>query len=288
MKILAYGEILWDIFGDKREIGGAPFNFSAHMARLGADCYIFSALGRDKLGDEAIDKVRQFNISSDYISFLSKPTGCCNIYFEGETPRYELTPDVAYDYIPFLHIKESYDAFYMGTLAQRSEVSAFTLSEILKEVKVGEVFLDINIRQSFYTHEIINNSLKSTSILKFSREESKVFSALGIADDNNIDALCSSLASKYPLKIILVTLDKDGALLFDCSRKSIIHSHKPMSSVVSAVGAGDSFSACFLYNYLNGAELQTALDRAVTLSDYVVTRLGAIPEYEQDLLEQIK
>lgn len=288
MKILAFGEILWDVFETKKEIGGAPFNFAAHMAKLGADCYMVSALGMDELGIEAIKIVKQFGIKTDYISILDKPTGYCRVTFDGNTPQYELVKGVAYDFIPKQDINESFDAFYMGTLAQRSAVSEASLLALFEKINVKEVFFDINIRQNYYSREIIENSLKKATILKISREEMDIFSQLGIADTSNIEELCKTLSQKYSLKLILVTLDKDGAMLFDCKNKAAIYSRKPESKVVSTVGAGDSFSACFLYNYLNGVNPEVCLDRAVTLSDYVVTKLGAIPEYETSLLDNIK
>lgn len=288
MKILAFGEILWDVFGDKKEIGGAPFNFAAHMSKLGADCYMASALGNDELGREANINVSQLGIKNNFISVLEKPTGYCQVTLDGNTPNYELVGDVAYDYIPKRIINEAFDAFYMGTLAQRSDISRSTLNTLLNELKVKEVFFDINIRQKYYSKEIIEGSLFHATILKISREEMNVFNLLSICNADKTELLCISLSEKYKkLKLILITLDKDGAMLFDCTNKEFIYSKKPQSKVVSTVGAGDSFSACFLYNYLNVVNKKDCLDRAVTLSDYVVTKLGAIPEYEQGLLEKI-
>lgn len=288
MKILIFGEILWDVFGDKKEIGGAPFNFAAHLTKLSADSYIVSALGNDELGKEANEKINELGINSDYIKFVDKPTGYCKVSFEGNTPNYNLVSGVAYDFIPYQSINGEFDAFYMGTLAQRNDVSRETLNSLLKNHKYKEVFFDINIRQNYYTHEIIENSLRHTTILKISREEIGVFSSLNICPTDDIQKTCSALSEKYHLKLILVTLDKDGAMFFDCKNKNAVYSRKPISKVVSTVGAGDSFSACFLYNYLEGKKPETCLDRAVTLSDYVVTKLGAIPEYNQGLLKQIK
>jgi len=285
MKILAFGEILWDIFGDKKEIGGAPFNFAAHAAKLGTDVSMVSALGSDELGKNALTFVRKYGIRNDYIAFTDKPTGFCKVTLCGEKPRYELVTGVAYDYIPCPAVCGPYDAFYFGTLAQRNSASRATLETLLKSVNAAEVFFDINIRQNFYSKEIVENSLKHTTILKISREEMQVFAELGIVDASSPEALCVSLAKKYPIQIIIVTLDKDGALLY--TKEGFLYSRKPESRVVSTVGAGDSFSACFLVNFLNGADLETCLDRAVILSDYVVTKLGAVPEYEEGLKNRI-
>ena len=47
---LCFGEILFDVFGDDRCIGGAPFNFAAHFAQLGGEAVMVSAVGDDELG----------------------------------------------------------------------------------------------------------------------------------------------------------------------------------------------------------------------------------------------
>ena len=42
---VSFGEVLWDKFGNTREIGGAPFNFCAHLAKLGINSYSSPPLG---------------------------------------------------------------------------------------------------------------------------------------------------------------------------------------------------------------------------------------------------
>ncbi len=288
MRVLAFGEILWDIFlhEDRKEIGGAPFNFAAHMARMGAESSIASALGADTLGVQALKKAEEFGVASEYISVTDKPTGYCEVTLKDGKPSYRLAENVAYDYIPKQSIKGKYDALYMGTLAQRNRASRETLSTLIRETEVRETFFDINIRPPFYTRAVLEQSLGQASILKLSREEKDFLSVLGIPESNT-EQLCLRLKQEYPLKYILITMDKDGAALFDCTGERFIYSKKPTGRVISTVGAGDSFSACFLYNYMNGRDLRQCLERAVTLSDYVVTRLGAVPEYGCELLKEI-
>jgi fructokinase len=127
-------------------------------------------------------------------------------------------------------------------------------------------------------------------VLKFSREESAVMAeALGIAGEDLCTAMCKELAKRYPrIKQILVTLDKDGSFVYLAAEDRILYSPKPGSKAVSTVGAGDSFSACYVYNLLTGADTETCLARATALSDYVVTQLGAVPEYPAELIAKIK
>lgn len=283
MKLTVFGEILWDIFENKRKIGGAPFNFGAHCAKLGMNVDVVSAVGDDELGLLAVNEADKLNVNTANILTVPYKTGRCLVTLNNGTPSYNLVNDVAYDNIP-LPDKSCFtaDAFYFGTLAQRSKVSRNTLNQLLKG-NYREIFFDINIRQNYYSTDMIDASLKATTIFKISREE---ISVLGI--DGTNEEICKVLKHKYSnLKLIIVTLDCDGAFVYDVEKDAYIYSPKPQSKVVSTVGAGDSFSACFIANYLSGIEINECLKRATLLSDYVVTQLGAIPEYPKELREAI-
>ncbi|HHT92228.1 MAG TPA: carbohydrate kinase [Clostridiaceae bacterium] len=283
MKILVFGEILWDVFPGKYEIGGAPLNFGAHLSKLGGEVQVVSAVGKDGLGQESLKMVRKFGIDDRFIKVLEKPTGVCNVSVdEYGNPTYYLVRDVAYDNITVDEeaLKLHYDAFYMGTLARRSVVSSETFKKLVRGCNFDEVFCDINIRQDFYTREIVEESLVHSTILKISEEEAFVFKETGLLEYSNLEELSIKLAKEYDIKIILVTLGEEGAFLYSAKDKEF-HKSKPTPvKVVSTVGAGDSFSAAFLYNYLKGNNLQACLDKAVQLSSFVVTRLGAVPEYD--------
>ncbi len=286
MLITVFGEILWDIFGDDKKMGGAPFNFAAHVAKLGGSVKLVSAVGNDDLGKEVIKNTEAVGVDTAYIATVKKPTGRCIVTLDSNgTPSYDIVRDTAMDNIPLPSdgVYES-NAFYFGTLAQRSKTSYDTLRALLEKGNYGEVFFDINIRQNYYSDEMIDESLKHTTVFKISREEIDVLHFSGTNEEK-----CKILAEKYPnLKLIIVTLDKDGSLVYDCKAQRVIYSPKPRSKVVSTVGAGDSFSACFVYNYLSGASIEKCVERATALSDYVVTQLEAVPEYPAELIAKIK
>jgi len=284
MNITVFGEILWDIFGEEKKIGGAPFNFGAHVKKLGGEVNLVSAVGKDELGRLAVDEAKSLGLSVESIAEVDYPTGHCLVTLNNGTPSYNLVRDVAYDNIPKPN-DGVYTAstLYFGTLAQRSGASLATLNSLLNG-KYDEVFFDINIRQSYYSKEMIDNSLKHTTIFKVSREEIGVLNI-----DDTLEKICVKLSEQYKnLKLIIVTLDKDGAFVYNCKDGEIKYSPKPKSKVVSTVGAGDSFSACFIYNYLLKNSLEVCLERATALSDYVVTQLGAVPEYTAELIKKIK
>lgn len=281
--IAVFGEVLWDIFGDERTIGGAPFNFAAHAARLGADVGLISAVGGDALGDEAMRIAEGYGIDVREVARVGAPTGYCRVTLDGGKPTYDLVRGVAYDLIPPPGRVVSADAFYFGSLAARSEISRRTLERLL-EGAFTQVFFDINIRQNYYSKEFLDYAARRSTILKLSREEMGVFDLGGDCGD-----VCVGLSKLYPnLRLIVLTKDKDGAIAYETERCRFHEAPKPSSRAVSTVGAGDSFSACFLVNYMERPDIDLALSRAVALSDYVVTQLGAVPDYSEELLSKIR
>ena len=283
VKLAVFGEILWDIFGEEKTIGGAPFNFAAHASRLGADVGLISAVGRDALGDAALTAAESYGVDVTNVARVGAPTGFCRVTLSDGHPSYDLVSGVAYDMIPMPDGDVSADAFYFGSLAARGEASAATLEALLR-LPFPEIFFDVNIRQRYYTDAFLDRALRRATVLKCSREEMGVFGLGGGCED-----VCRALSERYTnLRLVIMTLDRDGALVFETAAERVYRSPVPTSRAVSTVGAGDSFSACFLVNYLSGAGVERSLSRAVALSDYVVTQLGAVPEYPASLLPLIK
>lgn len=279
MKILSFGEILWDIFDNgEKKIGGAPFNFAAHCAKLGAESFIVSALGDDENGKAALEEAKRLGIKTDYIyTHRRYKTGFCNITLENGKPNYDLILDTAYDHIPDIGISDGFDAVYMGTLALRNADSRRSFEKLIKYIKAKEIFFDVNFRGNFYTRELVDKLMNATSILKVSDEE------IGFFGRRDLVNTCVEIGKKYPkLKYICVTLGKDGAAVYDCRKRAFYLSDKPKGEAVSTVGAGDSFAAAFLVSYLEGMPIEACLDRGVALSDFVVTQLGAVPEYDKN------
>lgn len=287
MKVLSFGEVLWDVYPVKECLGGAPMNFSAHLACLGCKSYILSAVGNDLRGKNTIEMIQALNVKTDYISVNQYSTGVCNVTYNSNEPIYDLSHIDAYDYIECEDIeklnKQEFDVFYFGTLAQRSEKSRETLLKVLNNLKFKHIFFDLNLRQHYYNPEVILDGLKTADIVKINRDEydtiKKILNYKG-EDKEFIISLCL----EYNIKVLLLTLDKDGAVVYDGN-----FYYEPCTDCefVSAVGAGDSFSACFLKNYISGEPIEKCLKRANMLAGYVVGFETAIPPYSEELKKQI-
>lgn len=301
IRSLAFGEVLWDIFGTKREIGGAPFNFSAHISKLCCDACLVSAVGEDDLGSETLAMMDRFGVKRDFVGVTGYPTGRCLVVCDGDgQPRYELAEDTAWDHIAAGQnlleqaAEGDFDLLYFGTLGVRSPESAGAFEDILRTGKFTHVFCDLNLRQNFYSRAVLGNSLGRCTILKLNREELQTLREEGFFKETAscgvpeyYRSACAQLARNYDISLILLTLDADGAVIFDRAAGEAFVSPKPRNRVVSAVGAGDSFSACFLANYLYGHPVELCTERAMLLSGYVVTQYGAVPEYPPELLRRI-
>ncbi len=290
MKILAFGEILFDVDVKKneRKLGGAPMNFCSHLSKLGAEGYILSSVGHDESGNEALEAAEKFNVNKKYIILNDKSTGVCNVTYNGSEPSYDLSRIGAYDNICVSDEmleemkKENFDILYFGTLAQRENESKNSLFKVLENVSFGKVFCDMNLRQHYYSDEVLTFSLQKTDILKINRDEFNFLKEKGFCDS------VKNLCEKYNIEKVLLTLDKDGAELYDFNEDKTYVSEGVETEEVSSVGAGDSMCACFLYNYMSGCDLQTCLDKANIMGAFVVSCKEAIPEYTKELLNKVR
>lgn len=304
MKILSFGEILFDIFDGSEKLGGAPLNFCSDMVKMGAKGYMLSALGSDRLGSNAIAAME--NIGIDYSLSNTESlfgTGSCIVSTdENGDASYELVEGVAYDHITVSDEDvarinaEGFDVFYFGTLAQRNISSRATLDKIFASCSFDNVFFDVNIRNMYYSDEIIRTGLERATILKLNYSECGLLCDMGFCmtrfgekdDDVTLRSIAHELCETYNIETVIITLDKDGACAYRYSSDEYFRSDKATGEVISTVGAGDAFSACFIYNYVNGEPLSACVERANILGDYTVGYLEAIPPYTEELLNKIK
>ena len=282
MKILAFGEIIFDIFNGNETMGGAPLNFCAHAVRAGAQAYLMSAVGNDAYGIEARQKIAYYGVDDTYVGTVEGyPTGTCNVQLnEKGEPTYLLAEDTAYDYISMPEeLPEDLDVFYFGTLALRQEHNRKILQRLLRKKPAQEVFVDINIRPPFDLFENITMALKHATILKISEEELPLVVGRIFGGAYTTNTAIYALIKRYKnLKLILLTRGEDGSVAYDQFDGEVHFCDAVKTQVVSTVGAGDSFSATFVVNYLRGDKCDEALRKASEVSAYVVSHSGAIPE----------
>jgi len=281
MKILSFGEIIWDVYDDKKLLGGAPFNFAAHAVKQGATAAIISAVGEDSLGKKTLSYVKKYNVETDYITINKYPTGQCLVTLDGnKVPHYSILENVSYDFINTPNLSTEFDVISFGTLALRKEHNICVLKSILEKYKFKAIFSDLNIRPPFFNNKSVDFCLANNNIVKISDEELPTIIKLLFGIENcNIKDSVSLLSNKYKnIELFIITKGSEGSIAFDIKNNSIYECPAKKVDVVSTVGAGDSFGAAFLVEYFKTNNISESLIKATDVSAYVVSHLDAIPD----------
>jgi fructokinase len=293
MRVLAYGEILWDVIEGVEHLGGAPFNFAAHSVQCGSEAYIISRLGGDFLGMRAFNHCKLAGVSQDFIQWDDQhPTGTVNVTLNNGQPDYTIQKDVAYDYIDAGDLisslrQQPFDVFYFGTLAQRSEMSAGTLRAILEQCSFKHIFYDVNLRKASYTESIIRESLKRCTLFKLNADEVPVISQILVGQVLTHQEFCLCVTELFSnVETIIITASEKGCYIFDRGNFTYV-SGVPVN-VIDAVGAGDAFSAAFMHSFYYTCNAVSAAAIANHIGAYVATKSGAVPEYSSTIRELLK
>jgi fructokinase len=287
-KIAGVGEILFDIFGETEELGGAPINFVYHASALGAVGMAVSTVGNDRRGRRAIDELQKRGLDVGCISIDERhPTGYVEARLDEKgIASYEFPDDVAWDHLSLnrraLEIAPALDAVCFGSLAQRSPVSRQAIRRFLAKTSTNTLKIyDINLRQNFYTRDTIIESLELADIVKLNEEELPVMA--GMLDISGKDgAMLEAVVKRFGLKLAVLTRGGRGSLLVS-PEESSQHSGFTPTQIADTVGAGDSFTAVVAIGLLDGEDLQTINARANRVAAYVCSRTGAMPDLSEFL-----
>ncbi|WP_443936669.1 carbohydrate kinase family protein [Pedobacter sp. MW01-1-1] len=284
-KVTAIGEILWDLLPEGKKAGGSSMNVALHLHKQNIDSCFISAIGNDSNGKELIQFLNEQNFPTSYIQIHPElPTSVVHVSLNAEKQAsYTIVEPVAWDAIQ-LHqeaietVKQS-DALVYCSLTCRNEISRKTILSLLKEAKL-KIF-DINLRPPFFTIERLKQLLEVSDILKINDEElfylRKELSLTG----NTNEQLVKQLSSVFNIQTVCLTLGEKGAAVLheDCFHQ---HPGYPVK-VADTVGAGDSFLATFIANYLEGYPMDTVLDRACKVGAFVASQFGANPAYDSSI-----
>lgn len=288
--IIGIGELLWDLLPAGKELGGAPANFAYHAQALGAQALIVSRVGNDPLGHEILERLGHFGLRTDGITIHPHaPTGAVSVSLDAHgKPTFSIHENVAWDFIEageqILEQTSRADAICFGSLAQRSPVSRAAIRAVLAAAPSKALrFLDINLRQRFWSPEIIAESLEQATVLKLNDEELPVVARLfGLAGDES--AQLRGLAERFNLQAVGLTKGANGGSLL--IEGELVSRPGSKLRVVDTVGAGDSYSAALVMGLLARDEPRTIIEAAHRVADYVCTQAGAMPPVRPEHLRQ--
>ena len=277
--IVGIGEILWDIFPDRKALGGAPANFAYHCMQLGHEAYAISAIGKDPLGEEIKRELANKGLQHN-LQEVSYPTGKVLVTLaETGSGSYDIQENVAWDHISFTQELEQLahrtDAVCFGSLAQRSEETASTIHRFLAAMPAESIkIFDINLRLNYYSEALIRSSLEHATMLKLNDEEVSTV-ALLLKLDGSIEAVCQQVLELFALDSVILTRGAYGCNIYTAGGSNY-HPSKEVS-VIDTVGAGDSFTAAYVSALLAGRSRPDAIRFSTQVAAFVCTQRGAMP-----------
>lgn len=293
--ITSIGEILFDFNNNEKYLGGAPFNFIYHIINISDKGNFISRIGNDELGNEIQKFFDTNNISNQFLQIdqIHKTGRAIANLDENKIPHWIIEENCAYDFIEnkdeisYL-INEKTLCLYFGTLCQRSEISRQTIQSLFNKDII--YFCDLNIRQNYYTKDIILKSLNTSNVLKINEEELNLINKLLFDDEIKEEKiLIKQLIEKYSIDLICVTKGENGASIYTLNDES--HYKSQIDSVIDTVGAGDAFAAILCLGYLNKIDLHKLNRLCNSFASKICTIEGALPKdkiFYNEMIEELQ
>jgi fructokinase len=291
--IVGLGEVLWDLFPEGRQLGGAPTNFAYMTNLLGDRGIVASRVGQDALGDEAIAKLQELRLETFSVQRdSSRPTGSVKVEVNAQgQPRFEITERVAWDFLQWTAEWEATartaDAVCFSSLGQRSAQSRETMRAFLHAAPAHALrVFDVNLRQHFYSLEVISESLELADIVKMNHEEVLPVTRLVGLPEETLVRSGQRILSRFELKLVCITRGPAGSLLVTTDG---IHEHPGLPArVADTVGAGDAFTAALVHHYLRGASLEKMNCAANRIGAWVASQVGGTPVPDEAQLAAVR
>lgn len=312
LHVVGVGEVLWDLLLTGPQLGGAPANFAYHAHALGAQAQVITCVGKDDYGREIIRRFHDMGLPDGTVQVHeTAPTGTAKVVLSGDgLARFTIQENVAWDFLALteegMAVARQADAVCFGSLAQRSERSRRTIQQLVAAVRADSLkVFDINLRQKFYSREVIQESLQLANVLKLNDDELPTLAAMFNLASSTEDRSCGAdtpvraggyfgantrtrvsalheierqiecLAHIFSLRLIALTRGANGSLLWQEGRWSDCPS-RPVK-VVDTVGAGDSFTAALVLGLLRKMDLDEINTIANEVARYVCSQAGATP-----------
>ncbi len=293
--ILGIGELLWDIVPDGMRLGGAPANFAVMAGRLGNHAVILSRIGRDDLGRQAIERLEPMPVDTRHLQ-VDPPheTGRVTVSLEGGEPHYTIHKPAAWDFLElsdeWVALAERADAICFGSLAQRSDQARLTIQSLAAETSSTCIrVFDVNLREPFYSAEIVRESLELATVVKMNDAEAPlVLDLLGLvaaeapasgetlSTSEYLRAAAERLLAEFPsLQLVAATRGSRGSLLVTRDEWDE-HPGFPVR-VADGIGAGDAFTAAMTHYMLRGAGLATLNEAGNRWGGWMASQSGAMP-----------
>jgi fructokinase len=286
-KIIAFGEVVWDLLPDTHVLGGTPSNMVFRCNSFGEEGHLLSRVGDDELGKMALARLKELGISVKNVQVDAEfPTGTVHISFDHNNDSvYDVTPDVAFDHIEFsaeaLKLARQADCLFFGLLPQRFGISKNTLRELIRESSSSIKFFDLKLFQHFFHVAVVENLLRSSQVVRIKEKEIGFLAQRLGLKAGNPEAFGEQLIRKYQVDLVLITRGAQGVFAFH-KDQGAFYDLGYVVDLKDNIGSGMAFSAGFLHYYLHGSSIQQALGFGNAAGALNATRTGATSAFNKE------
>ncbi|NQU53779.1 MAG: hypothetical protein HQ522_14715 [Bacteroidetes bacterium] len=285
-KIVAFGEVVWDILPNDKTLGGTPLNMVFRCNSFGEKGFLLSRLGYDNSGQAALDRLEELGISDKNIQIDDEfPTGTVTVTFdENNESHYEVILDVAFDHIEFsaeaLKLARNADCLFYGLLPLRFGISRNTIRELIKESPDSIHFFDLKLFEHFFDKKVVENLLSSSNIVRIKEKEISYLVKELEMKTGNLEEFGAQLSKKYKIDLILVTRGSNGVFAYHNTEGVFVDSGYKID-VKDNIGSGVAFCAAFLNYYINGKSIQQAIEFGNAAGALNTTQIGATTYFDK-------
>jgi fructokinase len=285
--VVVLGEVLWDIFGETRRLGGAPLNFAAHARRLGHAVSLISGLGADQPGRAAAALIARLGLDTRWLQQRADySTGTAEVQLGADgAPAFRIVRPAAYDAVELSGAelaelgRSGPQWFYFGSLFAAADPGRRVLERLLDTLGGARRFLDLNLRPGSDAPELVLELLARADVVKLNEDElARVQAMTGLPAE--AEAFCRAASEHYGWSAVSITRGERGCALLTGSEYVEASAHPVI--VADTVGAGDAFAAAFMHG-LNLAwpagEIAAFANR---MAAEVAGRHGSLPDLEPE------
>ncbi|MXY98575.1 MAG: carbohydrate kinase [Gemmatimonadetes bacterium] len=291
--IVGLGELLWDMLPSGPQLGGATANFAYFASLLGEEGIVASRVGRDGLGDRAVDRIAGLGLSTDEIQRDEVyPTGTVDVAIgpDGQ-PDFTINGDVAWEHMAWTPgwsaLAKRADAVCFGTVSRHQAGSIGAVTAFLEALRPSALrIFDVNLRQDRYSTDLLHDSFQRVHIVKLNDEELYTVCPLLDLGGEDLESMAKRLHAAYDLEVVCVTRGAEGSLLVTAS-ETVVHPGVPVD-VVDTIGAGDAFTAVLASGYLRGLPLERVSAAANRLGAWVASQTGAMPAADEAVCAAVR
>jgi fructokinase len=278
--IVCFGEVLWDVFPDKKKIGGAPLNVALRLNTFSHNVSMVSAIGNDVLGTKLLEYIQANGVDASCIQVTNAyNTGVVQVNLnKNGSATYDIAYPSAWDKISLTkemgNLVKNADALVFGSLVTRDNLSKNTLYNLLELSKYN--IFDLNLRPPHYSKDILMYLMQKADFIKFNDDE--LYEVAGFLNSkfNSLEQNLKFIAEQTKTKRICVTKGAHGAVLL-CDGALYYNSGYKIK-VKDTVGAGDAFLASLISQLLRKENPQDAINFACGVGALVAESEGANPK----------